>query len=140
MRRIPTSSSPLSATRSAAMAVDKYSRVYVNFSPAVGRDAGLMLLQKVGGGGLFVESARLIFLNPQAADEIPTDVVAFRQPVQRRTGQKFPGDLTRELDAVGAMLGMGFRPSKARQTTQSLSYPMSGPRGLPHVRPEGPTP
>jgi hypothetical protein len=41
-------------------------------------------------------------------DQLPRDVVALRQRVQRLTGNEFLGNLPLERDAMGTMLGHGF--------------------------------
>ena len=42
--------------------------------------------------------------------------MAFRETVERLAGNEFLGDLPLELDAMGAMLGHGFDPPKARRS------------------------
>jgi len=46
-------------------------------------------------------------LNPHT-DQVPADIVALRQPMQRLAGEKLLCDLALELDAMRAVLGHGL--------------------------------
>ncbi len=54
-----------------------------------------------GRSGVFVKSASLAFLYPDA-DQVPAAVVALRQTVRLLASEIFLSDLTLELDAVVA--------------------------------------
>jgi hypothetical protein len=89
------------------------------------------LLEQIDCGRVFIELAGLIFLNPDT-DQVPADVVALRQTVQRLAGKKLLRDLTLELEAVGAVPGFGLS-SFENPAARSIAK-------LDLVRPEGPTP
>ena len=50
-----------------------------------------------------------------SADQVARDVVAFGETVECLAGNEVLGDLSFELDAMGAVPGHGFHPLKARQ-------------------------
>jgi hypothetical protein len=94
-------------------------------------DPGFILLEKVGGGGVFVNGADLVSLNPET-DQVPRDVTARRQAMERVAGAKLLRDLAFEFDAVRAVLGHGL-PSFESPTWGSI-------RQCRPVRHEKPTP
>ena len=57
------------------------------------------------------------------SDEVARDVVSAGESMKRLACNEVLGDLPFELDAVGAVLGHGFHPLKARQ-----------PRSIPNLQ------
>jgi uncharacterized membrane protein YedE/YeeE len=87
------------------------------------------LLDEIGCGGVFVQGASLVPLNPDP-DQIARKVVAFRQTVQRLAGQKLLGDLTLEFDAVGSVLRHGhssFESPASRSIAKPKLSTLRGP-------------
>jgi putative transposase len=87
-----------------------------------------VLLQQIGGMRLIVVGAGLIFLDPDA-DQVAREVVALAKTVQRLAAEVFLDHAALELDAVCAVSGHGFHPSKARPPGQFAISQLSGPRG-----------
>jgi hypothetical protein len=81
--------------------------------------------------GVLVQGAGFVLLNPDA-DQLARKVMPFGERVQGFPRNELLRDLPLELDAVRAMLGHGFHPSKA-QLTLSKQKPQP-------VRPKGRTP
>jgi hypothetical protein len=78
------------------------------------RDLWFVLLKKVGRAGILIKGPSLKLLDPDS-DQVARDVVAFGETVDCLARNEVLGDLSFELDAMGAVLGHGFHPLKARQ-------------------------
>jgi hypothetical protein len=68
------------------------------------RNPGFSLLEKIGSGGMLVEVAGHVLLNPDL-DQVSADVMALGEPMKGLASQKLVSNLTLELDAVRAVLG-----------------------------------
>src|ERR1700722_13079386 len=66
------------------------------------------------------QSPSLKLLDPDS-DQVARDVVALGETVECFARNEVQGDLSFELDAMGAVLGHGFHPLKARQRRSILN-------------------
>ena len=89
---------PLPTTTSASAATDR-----------------MVTSEKICGGGILIEAAGLVLLNPDP-DQVSADVMALGEPVKGLPGQELLSDLALELDAVRALFDHGFHLSKAQHT------------------------
>jgi hypothetical protein len=72
-------------------------------------DPGFLLLEKIGSGGILVEVAGFVLLNPDP-DQVPAHVVSFGESMKGLAGQELLSDLPLKLDAVRAVPGHGLPP------------------------------
>jgi hypothetical protein len=76
-------------------------------------DLCFVLLKKIRRAGILIKGPSLEVLHPDS-DQVARDIVAFGKAVKCLAGNEVLGDLPFELDAMGAVLGQGFHPLKAR--------------------------
>ena len=75
----------------------------------------------------------LKLLDPDS-DQVARDVVAFGETVECLARNEVLGDLSFELDAMGAVLGHGFHPLKARQRRSIPNLQTVHRQGrIPHI-------
>jgi hypothetical protein len=71
-------------------------------------------MKKIGRAGILIKCFSLELLDPDS-NQVARDVVAFGKTMECLAGNEVLGDLSFELDAMGAALGHGSHPLKARQ-------------------------
>jgi transposase len=84
-------------------------------------DFRLVFLEQIGRLSFFIKRPSLEPLDPDP-DQSAGDVVTLGERVKRFARNKFLGDPSFKLDAMGAVSGHGFHPPKARQS-RSIPIP-----------------
>ena len=74
----------------------------------------LVILKQISCLGVIIKRSSFKLPHPDS-DEVARDVVSAGKSMERLACNEVLGDLPFELDAVGAVLGHGFHPLKARQ-------------------------
>jgi hypothetical protein len=69
----------------------------------------------IDGEAIVVDERGLSVFDALRSDQVARDVVAFGETVECLARNEAQGDLSFELHAMGAVLGHGFHPLKARQ-------------------------